>query len=94
MNSAVKIVGLELLDEPSLDGKSQHLAHFTCELSGLVRLAGCTLLRFNSGHVRSFPPRTEKRRGGESAVYVLDDEIREAMTEAAHRAYRALGGAE
>lgn len=91
---AIKIVGVELVNAPTIDGKSQHLANFTCEVSGIVRLSGCALLRFNTGQIRAFPPTTEKRRVKESPVRILDESIRGELTDAAHRAFLALGGGE
>ena len=91
---AIKIVGVELVDLPMVDGKGQHLANFTCEISGVVRIGGCSLLRFNGGQIRAFPPTIEKRHGGGGAVRILDNHVRDILTESAHRAYLAIGGSE
>lgn len=94
MNNSFKVIGVTVVDAPARDGKSQHLAQFTCEIADIVRLAGCTLLRFHTGQIRSFPPTTDKRRDGESFVRVLDEDTRRRITDAAYRAYKALGGVE
>jgi len=95
-SSPVKIVGLSLIDEPSVNGKDRILASFSCEFDR-VRLSGCTLMRMGSnGNVRGFPPRCERPRNGDhpGKVFILDNSLLDAITAAAHRAYQALGGCE
>lgn len=92
MTALIKIVSLSLIDTPATNGKSEILASFAFEYSGM-RFNDCALLRFSNGNLRAFPPRVSGlSAGAHHPVVVIDDGLRAALTAAAVRTYRAFGG--
>ena len=87
----VKITSLTIIEAKPYENGDKLLASFDCETRGF-RLHDCVLLRAKRGFLLAQAPRGEARRDKVRAIQILDKDLRNAMAEAAHAAFLALGG--
>lgn len=83
----IKIRAVEIIEGDFSRKGARCLARFELEYAGL-RFPDWALVRFKNGDTRAFPFRTEKR----IVVNVVDPDLHNAITDAAHDAYVAMGG--
>jgi hypothetical protein len=89
----IRIPSITITDSKPWPNGDKLLCVFDAEFSGL-RLNGCLLIRSSRGGLLAQAPRGDSQRPNVRAIQILDSGVRSQLADAAHNAFRALGGVE
>lgn len=88
----VKITGVNIRRNPKPNASGTRvLAYFDCETRGFV-LAGCALAVTEKSGLTVWPPKLNGKDDPIRRVSIANNDLREAMTEAAEDAFLKMGG--